>query len=79
MEDDGGGHPELDSGQTNGRSGNPGTELLGFLVIFGWEGPMGLWIGLRDGDVAVIIGGVFITVFLWGLFGLDIVKNYFKH
>lgn len=79
MEDEGGGHPELDSEQTTGRRRSTGTDLVGFLVIFGWEGPMGLWIGLRDGDVAVIIGGIFITVFLWGLFGLDLVKKFFRH
>ncbi|OFZ65914.1 MAG: hypothetical protein A2V79_06995 [Betaproteobacteria bacterium RBG_16_56_24] len=61
MEDDGGGHPELDSEQTRGRHNNSPTTLIAFLVIFGWEGPMGIWIGLRDGDIAVIIVGIFIT------------------
>lgn len=40
---------------------------------------MGIWFGLRDGDIAVIIVGIFITVFLWGLFGLDILRDFFRH
>ena len=79
MEDDsGGGHPELDSERTGGRRKNSPTELVAFLLIFGWEGPMGIWIGLRDSDVAVVIVGVFITAFLWGLFGIGILKDFFK-
>lgn len=79
MEDDGGGHPELDSGRSRGRQRNSLTTLVAFLLIFGWEGPMAIWIGFRDGDVAIIIVGVFITVFLWGLFGVGILREFFKH
>jgi hypothetical protein len=76
--ENGDGHPELDSEPAGGRQKNSPMELVAFLVIYGWPGPMAIWIGLRDSEIAVIIVGIFITVFLWGFFGITILKDFLK-
>jgi RsiW-degrading membrane proteinase PrsW (M82 family) len=52
--------------------------FFAFLLIFGWEGPFSIYLGLRDGSVALVMVGLFITVFLWGLFGIEELKKFLK-
>ena len=57
---------------------SPKFDLLVFCLVFGWEGPAGIIIGFRDGNLAAIIVGFFITVFLWGVFGIEHLKECMK-
>jgi hypothetical protein len=52
--------------------------FFAFLLFLGWEGPFGIYLGLRDGSIAFVIVGLFITVFLWGLFGIEELKKFLK-
>ncbi|NQU83316.1 MAG: hypothetical protein HQ536_01250 [Parcubacteria group bacterium] len=55
---------------------SPTFELFAFIFTLGWEGPLGIWIGIRDGSIEFVLVGLLITLFLWGLFGIPIIKSF---
>lgn len=58
---------------------SPILNLLIFIFIFGWEGPLAIWMGFQGEKVGLIIVGLFITLFCWGLFGFTFIKDYWAH
>lgn len=54
---------------------SPYWDLIIFTAIFGWEGPLGVCLGLRDGDVTVVVVGVLLTLFFWGIFGIGLITD----
>ena len=69
---------DSNSKSSNSRKCSAKTEFFMFLVTFGWEGPLALFLGFRDFDIAYIIAGAIITAFLWGIFGISITKEFIK-
>lgn len=77
MENGESGNNEVEGLSKSGRKQSAIFSFFLFLLILGWEGPLGLYMGLRDGDAGLIIAGLFITVFLWGL-GIEEIKDFVK-
>lgn len=68
MEEDGCGNVELESSNLRGgRKNSPLFDLIIGLLIYGWEGPLTVVKGLSEGNNALIVIGLLLTVFLWGL------------
>ena len=78
MENGESGNPEVDGSSKRRRKQSARFNFFAFLFIFGWEGPLGLFIGLQEGNVGLIIAGLFITAFFWGLFGIEELKDFIK-
>lgn len=57
----------------------PFLNFLAFLLAFGWEGPVIISIGLRNGSTLEIVMGVLFTVFFWALFGMKLLSSLVKH
>lgn len=57
----------------------PFLNFFAFLFAFGWEGPVIISIGLRNGSTLEIVMGVLFTVFFWALFGMKLLSSLVKH
>jgi hypothetical protein len=63
-----------------GRSNlSPIADLVIFIVIFGWEGPIAICGGVQSGNTALTIVGLFITIFFWGTFGMVHLQEVYNH
>lgn len=63
-----------------GRSNtSPITGLIFFIIIFGWEGPISLYVGVQRGETGLIILGLFITIFFWSTFGMEHLKEVYEY
>lgn len=69
---------EIDNSSKRRRGQSARFNFFAFLLIFGWEGPLALYIGLQEGRFGLIIVGLFITAFFWGLFGIQELKEFIK-
>ncbi|MBN2873112.1 MAG: hypothetical protein JXJ30_09405 [Halothiobacillaceae bacterium] len=49
-----------------------------FVLVFGWEGPFAVFMGLKMGSVAHVLVGLLLTAFFWGVFGVDLLKDFIK-
>lgn len=78
MENGGSNNQEIDNSSKRRRGQSARFNFFAFLLIFGWEGPLGLYMGLQEGNIGLIIAGLFITAFLWGLFGIEELKDFIK-
>ena len=60
------------------------TEMSLFvLFVFGWQGPMMIWVGIRDADLEIIVIGLIFSYPFWvwlGLWsdGIALLKGFFK-
>ena len=81
MEDGDSGHPEIDRPNNNSkRKHSPTFDFFAFLFIFGWPGPLGVYMGIQKENIDMIIAGVIITIFLWlGCNGFSIFKDFIKY
>jgi len=43
--------------------------FLGWFFWFGWEGPLAIYLGVRDEEIATVFVGLFFTWFFWHLMG----------
>lgn len=53
----------------------PIGNFVAFLIMFGWEGPAALLLGIRDWNWGTIVAGVLLTAFFWGAFGLPLLTE----
>ena len=49
-----------------------------FLIVCGWEGPLAFYLGFSQDNLSTLVGGLIVTVFLWGIFGIDFFKSYIR-
>lgn len=78
MENDESGNSEVDGSSKRRREQSARFEFIAFLLLFSLEGPLGLYMGLQEGNVGSIFAGLFITAFFWGLFGIEVLKDFIK-
>lgn len=67
----------MSSRSTPGKT--PFLNFFAFLLAFGWEGPVIIFIGLRNGSTLEILIGLLFTIFFWALFGIKLLSNLVKH
>ena len=72
MDDD---HGELEVGSKSGRKLSPLSELILFTLVFGWEGPLAIYLCFAREEYGGLIAAVLLTAFFWGLFGIDLIKD----
>jgi hypothetical protein len=58
---------------------SPILNFLAFALAFGWEGPVILSIGWRNGSTLEILIGLVFTVFFWSLFGFKLLRELVRH
>ncbi len=77
LEEDGSGNSEYEGSAQ--RRGKTSYGFVAWFIVFGWEGPLGIYLGLRDGDIGIIIGGILITALFWNLLGgIYLLKDFLK-
>jgi hypothetical protein len=65
----------VESGGGDTRRRSAGFSFFLFLLIFGWEGPVGMYLGFQNESLGSVIAGSIVTIIFWGFIGIDSLRE----
>lgn len=52
--------------------------LLLTLAIFSWPGMLGVRIGIEQGNLGLVVGGLLFTLFIWSIYIIPLYKDWLR-